>query len=331
MVRISLICMVLIALIAGCAPAQVAKPAVVDEKPAHIMIVYNSDISGPYAAIAGPGLAAWADATDYINNELGGLYGVPWKTTLMDTKAKVDACVGNLPKIMEMKPKPIGMSVSTGAECEALLPLTREAELPTMTSQTVGSLYPVGYQFSVYALYPDTFGYFIDWVVKNWKGTDKPKVALLDWDNPTGRGFYTDEAVAYAKERGVDVVARELFPATAVDVTTQLTRIDNAKADFIFSGTLVNGSYAVASTAYKMGMKIPIVFPMNTSLDLPIIKMNPAAAEGTYFVGGGWPVTDYSNPGIKKAREYWDKNKRPDKDWCSAIILNGWCVNMKFY
>jgi branched-chain amino acid transport system substrate-binding protein len=334
MKRTSLFCITLIALIAvivGCAPAQTTKPVAADEKPPHIMIVYNSDVSGPYAAIAGPALLGWGDAVDYINNELGGLYGVPFKYTMMDTKAKVDACVGNMPKILDMKPRPLGMSVSHAAECEALLPLTREAQLTTMTSQTLGSLYPVGYQFSVYALYPDIFGYFIDWVLKDWKGTGKPKVALCDWDNATGRGFYTDEAAAYAKEKGVDIVARELFPATAVDVTTQLTRIQNAKADYIFSGTLVNGSYAVATTAYKMGMKIPIVFPMNTSYDLPLIKMNTAAAEGTYFVGGGWPLTDYSNPGVKIARGYWDKAKRPDKDWCSAIINNGWAVVMKFY
>jgi ABC-type branched-subunit amino acid transport system substrate-binding protein len=212
-----------------------------------------------------------------------------------------------------------------------MLSLTREAQLPTMTAQTVGSLYPVGYQFSIFALYPDTFGYFCDWLVKNWKGTEKPKVAFCNWDNPIGRGFLTDESAAYAKQKGVEIVANEEFPVSSVDVSTQLLRIQNAKPDWIFSGTLVGGSLAVANTAYKMGLNIPIIFPMNTSLDLPLIKMSPKAAEGTYFNGGGWPVTDYTNPGIKKAREYWDKNKRAEKDWNAAIITNGWCVHMKFY
>ena len=332
--KLIVVFLIIMALLIGCTASPAAapvKPVAQEQKPPHIMIVYNSDISGPYAPIAGPGVAAWTDAAAYINDELGGLYGVPWKITLMDTQGKVDACVANLPKILDMKPKPLGLSLSVSAECEAMLALTREAQLPTMTAQTIGSLYPVGYQFSIYALYPDTFGYFCDWLVKNWKGTEKPKVAFLNWDTSFGRGFVTDETSAYAKQKGVDIVANEFFAVTDIDCSTQLLRIQNAKADWIFSGTMVSGSFAVASSANKLGLNIPIIFPMSGSYDGPIIRMNPKAAEGTYFVGGGWPVTDYTQPGIKKAREYWDKAGRPDKSWCTAIILNGWNVHMKFY
>ena len=326
--------LLVVALAVGCAPKAAptpAQPAGEVQKPEYITIVYNSDVSGPLAALSGPGLLAWPAVTDYINNELGGVYGVEWRYELFDTQGKVDACLTNFTKIKEMKPKPLGMSVSASSESEALLPLTREAKMPTFGGQSLGSLYPVGYQFSTLAIYPDKFGYFVDWLVKNWDGAEPPKVAFLSWDNSFGRGVLTDEVFAYAEEKGVDIVAQELFAVTDVDVTTQLTRIKAVEADWIYSNTAAIGAFGLAKQVKEMGLDTKVVFCFLGALDLGVIAMDPEAAEGTYSVADVWSPTDYTHPGVKLARDYFEQQGKPESMWGSVSLVNGWSVHLKFY
>jgi len=304
-IYLSVITISIIALIVSCAaPAQQPSTQVESvKKPSAIVFYQMLDISGPYAADVQGAIASTNDAFDYLNAK-GGVDGVPWKLVYRDTGGDLKAAIAAYEFFKTQDPPPLLMQITESATNEALKDKLVEDGIIAFTSGAVPSfIYPPRNQYSFVPSYPDVCGYFMDWVVAT---QPKPiKLAFLTWDSVFGRAILTDEVRNYAKEKGIEIVAEEVFGMTQMDVTTQLTRINDKGANWVYSNILGQGEAIVLKSAQQLGLLGKIKFSgcQWTMLKHTLIKMAGPLAEGYVAPSHlrNWEETDV--PYIKLMKE----------------------------
>ncbi len=282
--------------------ATVVKPPVVN-------IVFSNDITGPYGAGNKPYVAGCQDAQTWLNTEMGGIDGVPVNIIFKDTGGKLDQAISNYNQAREMQPKPLFAVVLLSADAAALRDRLTEDKIIGWTSGAAEAVYPAGYMFGQLPSYADSVGAFIDLIKLKWTKTTVPKLAFLTYDNTYGRACVTDEVLAYAKQKGVDVVATEFFAAADVSVTTQMTKIKNAGADYIYTNTAGSGNVLIMKTKKDLNYNVTVCGPC--AMDHPLLQNNPGLYEGSYVVYPYKPTVDQADdPAMAKILQIFNTNKR---------------------
>ncbi|MDY7032588.1 MAG: ABC transporter substrate-binding protein [Thermodesulfobacteriota bacterium] len=290
-------------------------------KPEAVYVAMLADLSGPYA----PGTAGlnsgMKDACEYVNTVLGGIKGVPVKSILRDTGGNVSVAISRYMEVREMKPRPIVLIISVSSESEALKERFAEDKFPCISVVSVPAIYPPAYTFGMAPLWADQFGAFIDWLVETKEGLKDPKhpkVAILTWDTAFGRSVLTDDCFDYAKKKGVEIVAKELFGVMDIDVSTQLFRIRSKKADWIYTCTSFLGPPVIMKSARGFRYKINLC---NAPMDWSLINIGGDVMEG---VTGMLPFEswdDSEHPGIKLVDEWFKKKGRKPSERVLGYLL----------
>ena len=240
--------------ILGCAKPSTPGPAV---KPDKVVIHHFGDLSGPYAPITAPIVSGFKDFAAWFNTEGGGIDGVPIEDMFRDTGNKLDAALAAYAAFKESKPYPIVNMLYGSPESEALRERYIEDKIFCFTnSPSPTCIYPPGYEFSTIPSYTDSFGAFIDWVSGEWaKQTGEDvKLAILTWDNTFGKAILVDETLDYAAKKGVEIVYQDTYGMTELDVSTQMTDIKAAGANWVYDNTLGHGPKVVHGAAAALGM-----------------------------------------------------------------------------
>ena len=295
------------------------------EKPKVIRIACIADLSGPYAPITAPTSFAFLDACQYINDR-GGIRGVKIEPVTRDCGGKVDVGISHYMNIRELDPRPLMLVIVVSSEAAALRERLAEDKIPGFTVTAVPAIYPAAYSFGWFCIYPDMFGGFVDWLMETWKESRPPRVAFLTWDTSYGRGPVTPETYAYAKKKGVEIVATELFGPRDVDVSTQLIRIRGKKADWIYTNTLATGPAVIVKSMSALKYKVNLAGGLGidwTAMAIggkelfeDVVVMEPFAS---------WD--DVDNPGVKLMKEYFEKNNR--KPGHRTLMYNiGWALTL---
>ena len=303
-----LLVIVVPSMLTGCAPKEEKEKAI----PEVIRLAMIADMSGPYAPIVGPAYVSFKDACQYVNEELGGIKGVRIEPVCRDSGGKVDVALSHYMEIREMKPRPLMMSSTVSGEAEAMHDRLIEDQIPALVVASDAAIYPQGYSFGWYVAYSDEFGFFLDWLIGNWKKDRPPRVAVLTWDSTYGRAILTDECLAYAKKKGVKIVATELFGLRDMDVSTQLVRIRDKKADWIYTNTAGHGPVVIAKSINALKYKVNLAGGLG--LDESCIYVGGKVMEGAYSV---YPYASWSEEdveGIKLMSKYYKMNRRKEKD-----------------
>ncbi|MEW6615776.1 MAG: ABC transporter substrate-binding protein [Thermodesulfobacteriota bacterium] len=283
-------------------------------KPKSVKVAFIGDISGPYAAITGATYYGMTDALEYVNKELGGINGVKMEGVIKDDGGRVAVGVSHYMEVREMKPRPAMVYIIVSALGEALRERLAEDKIVAISVTGVPAIYPAKYTFGWFPIYPDLFGAFIDWLKETWKETRAPRVAFLTWDSTYGRGPVTPEAYAYAKSKGVEMVAEELFTPRDVFVGTQLFRIRAKKADWIYTNTTANAPSIIVTSARESAIKINLAGGLGMDWSSVYIA-GKAAMEGAISVYPNTSLDEENHKGIKILRRYFEKNKRKKFDW----------------
>lgn len=332
--------------ILGCAPKPAAPPPAV--KPDKVVIHHFGDLSGPYAPITAPIVAGFKDFAEWFNTEGGGIDGVPIEDMFRDTGGKLDAALAAYAAFRESKPYPIAVMLYGSAESEALRERFIEDKILCFTnSPSPTCIYPPGYEFSTIPSYTDSMGAFIDWVTEDWakKTGEKVKLAILTWDSTYGRAIMVDETRDYAAKKGVEIVAEEVFGLRDMDVSTQLTTIKAAGANWVYDNTLGHGPGAViCKSAEALGMLNHDLYDTTPGLihratgpwgtDESAMYLAPAETEG--MVGSrsfaSWAMPEVE--GIAAAIAAFEKHNRKPQErvmgylaaWCEVYTIC-YCMN----
>jgi branched-chain amino acid transport system substrate-binding protein len=289
------------------------------KKPKEIRVAFIGDFSGPYATSTAPMHDAFTDAVEYINKQ-GGVEGVPVRIVMRDTGGKVDVAISHYMEIREMKPKPKFLILVVSAEGEALRERLGEDKMPTLCVVSTSAIYPAAYTFGWFVLWVDQFGCFIDWLADNEdvkKMGRPPRLAILNWDTTFGRAILTDECYAYAKKKGIEIVATELFGVRDMDVTTQLARIRAKSPDWIYSNTTSHGPGIIAKCANQMGFKVNFA---GAYVDEGTVTVGGRAMEGWIALFSQRSLAEDKHPGINVLREWLRKKNRDPKVWQMGYV-----------
>jgi branched-chain amino acid transport system substrate-binding protein len=282
--------------------------------PKEFVINHVGDMTGPYAPITGAAaVAAMEDFQDFIN-AAGGIKGVKVKCTLHDTRNKRDTALSFYSQVAAQKP-PV-MFLHQSADMEVLKERVAEDKIPTFCySPTPKTIWPPGWLFQTLPEYTDQFGLFIDWMLKNWKGQGKPRIAFVNPDYPYGHTVMTPQCLNYMKQKGVELVARELFPPFDVDATTQMTRVAALKPDWIYSMTIASQPRVILKSAETVGLLGTTRFGMGCwGMDIGAAKVAGGLMEGVVGIQPYWVRSDGNLPTVKKVIEIFEKkNRKPEQ------------------
>src|SRR5438105_8670250 len=210
------------------------------EQPIRMGVVY--DLSGPFAAGGSVACSIGAQIAIDLVNERGGVAGkykvVPINA---DCQSKVDVAINEVERLIGQEKVEIVNGVYASAHA---VPLAAKVEaqkkilwITTAIATAVFKGKNLQYVFRAQihsAQYGDAFVTFVADNAKAKLGTDPQnvKVAILHEDGPYGVGV-ADATERLGKQRGLQLVMREGYSATAPDLSSMVTKLKRAGADVI--------------------------------------------------------------------------------------------------
>ncbi len=298
---------------AATTPAPTAKPATATPQPATpkpaakpvtITVGIVSDMTGPTASGAVweiwgfEDIAKWANETNYVP-------GVNFQTVAYDNRFDVGRSMSGY-ELMKTRGASIVHMQMTGANY-ALNPKYAQDKIVALIPPAPKALVPVGWAFSSDGSYADGAAAGFDWVIKDWKASGKPgkpKLSWLTWDADYGQAG----AIAnwYAVDKGIDVLRNEFYAAQVpTDTSSQLLRIKDAGADYVFSMGVQSAWVTVVKDALRLGLKDKMKFVgIGNAVESDVfINLTKEAGDGTYNVQFLASHNESDLPGIKWLRE----------------------------
>jgi branched-chain amino acid transport system substrate-binding protein len=205
-----------------------------------IGVVY--DLSGPFAAGGSAACAVGAQIAIDLVNERGGVAGkykvIPINA---DCQSKVDVAINEVERLIDQEKVEIVNGVYASAHA---VPLAAKVDaqkkilwITTAIATAVFKDKNLQYVFRG-QIHSDQYGEaFVTFVADNAKaklGADpqKVKVAIIHEDGPYGVGV-ADATERFGKERGLQLIMREGYSATAPDLSSMVTKLKRAGADVI--------------------------------------------------------------------------------------------------
>ncbi len=310
---ISIIVLLVSVICVSCkAVPEVAKPSEV-AAPDSLLCPVCVDLSGPYAAQNQVVINGLTDGLGYVNDH-GGVKGVPLKFAIKDSAGKVENAIAVLHEVLGVTPRPAIVSFLDSAVLVALKDRFVEEKVVNIAGAALSSgLYPPANTFSLYTESGDMFGFFCDWLAET-EAPAKRKLAILTWDNPFGTPVLEDRCLNYARSKGIEIVARELFGVADTTVAEQLQRIKGKGAQWIYTNTLLIGPARINSDAITLGLKDSFKFGLcGIGLSYNTIALG-RGMEGWVGPNSHASFEETNIPGVQVIREQFEKNKRTSVD-----------------
>lgn len=285
-----------------------------------VAVAYAKDIKvGAAINLTGPA-STWGqfhakgqkDYFKYVNEIRGGVAGHKIKMILVDTGYKVPEAVAAVRKFAVRDKVDMIATWSTGAGIAAK-PIIQKYKIPTINYSTGWEILepPIDYMYLPFGSYKLDCYAILEYISAIHQGKDAPKVGLLTYNNAYGRSIHKP-SIEYAKKKNINIVSIEEFPPRTVDLTTELLRLKNKGAEYIFMQILP----AAIISAFKSADRInynPLFLGTWTSTDPDFFKMGGGLIRDRLRMQfpGGLPVD--GTPGINVMKELWKRYKTVDK------------------
>ena len=206
-----------------------------------IVVLSQFPLSGPHGSLPEIGWG-YTDAWTYFNEEAGGVGGKKVKWFMEDMRYDPTVEVSNFTRFSAQHTANEFL-VSTGYITGALKALIKKVNEEEMIPWIDGSFsaeifgkeggpskYP--YYYSLGATYGDQIKVLVKWIAENHSGQGKPRVAFVNSPTSYGRDGLP-EGLAYAKEKGLEIVAQIEYPYSAADATSECMTIRKSNAQYI--------------------------------------------------------------------------------------------------
>jgi len=118
--------------------------------------------------------------------------------------------------------------------------------------------------------------------LKDLAGLEIKKVALLHEDTDFGESTAAGQK-KYLEEVGMEMVIEVKYPASAADLTTEVSKIKAAEPDAVLTVTYLNDAILIAQARESLGMtNIPFIDAAGGTVDPEFITRLGTAAEGIF-------------------------------------------------
>lgn len=227
---------------AGAGLASLALPRVAvlaQNQPLRIGLLH--DLSGPFAGAGSVPLSIGAQlAIDYVNGK-GGIGGkVKIEPVSADSQSKADVAINEAERLLNQEKVDMIVGVYSSAHAVPLAAKVDEQKKILWINSAIATAVLKDKHYK-YVFRPttqsDAYGDAgISFLVDNAKklGSEPKglKIALIDEDGPYGTGVQAADE-RFAKEKGMEVVLKESYSASAPDLSSLVTKLKRARPEAI--------------------------------------------------------------------------------------------------
>lgn len=208
----------------------------------------------------------------YVNEVKGGVAGRRIEMLLVDTGYKVPDAVAAVRKFAVMDKVDMIATWSAG-EGLAAKPIIQQYKIPTINFSTSWEMMveQIDYMYLPFGSYRMDCYAVIDYILTIHQGKSRPKIGLLTYNNAYGRSIHQPTR-EYAAGKPVDIVAIEEFPPKTMDLSTELLRLKQKGAEYVFMQMLPSAIITAFKSADRIGYN-PQFLGTWTSTDPDFFKM----------------------------------------------------------
>lgn len=252
------------------------------------------------------------DYTRYVNEVKGGIAGNKINLIVVDHAYKVPEAVKLVKKFCVEDKVDILNTWDAGSGIMSK-PVFQEYKIPDINYSTYKGFLkpPIAYSYLPFGDYDMDSYAVLEYIKTIHKGKDSPKVGLLTYNNPYGKAIH-DPSKEYAAKYNVNIVGIEEFPPQTLDLKTELLRLKNAGAEYVFMQVLPSAILMALESADRVNYNVPF-FATWTSTDPDFFKRAKGLLRDRLFVQfcGGLPVD--GTPGVKMIEDLGKRYKTVDK------------------
>jgi branched-chain amino acid transport system substrate-binding protein len=282
---------------------------------------------GEIGSLTGPGSSAdqnflfgVLDYAKYFNEQEmipGVTVEIPWRDSARNMERWLSAYEAL---------KARGVHVMMSNETLGLEPFQARVERDQITMYSGNPIqemvYPPRWYYFRSPTWAEQFAVLAEYLMENWQEERPPKLAIITVDSSFGRQVV--RGADYAESLGFEILPLEFVPYVPIDSTTQLLRIREGGADFVYIQWLQLGSGPIMRDAERLGLLDQIQFTgLEYSVGRQMIEMAGAAAEG-YLVPNTLPsFADTDVPGIQLMLDRW-RQEHAEPEPAGPEYIAGW-------
>lgn len=262
------------------------------------------------------------DYIRYVNEVKGGINGKKIDLTVVDHAYKVPEGLKHVKKFCEEKMSMIAMW-DTGLGIQAK-PVIQQYKIPTINYSVGQDILkpPIDYMYLPFGTYILDSYAVLEYIKVIHKGKEEPKVGLLTYNNPYGKTIH-EPSKEYAQKHGLKIVAIEEFPPATVDLSTQLLKLKEAGAQYVFMQILPAGIVSALKAADQIGYNVPF-FGTWTSTDPDFFNLGKGIIRDRVYMQFCGALPQDNTPGIKLYNELLDRYKSAtgfDMSYWEGIVI----------
>ncbi len=280
------------------------------QKPIKVGAIIN--LTGPASTWGQFHARGHRDYFRYVNEVKGGIAGKKIDLTVVDHAYQVPEAVKFVKKFCAEDKMDMIAVWDAGSGIQAK-PIVQEYKVPMLNYSTFQGIIapPMDYVYLPFGSYVMDSYAVLEYIKTIHKGAEPPKVGLLTYNNVYGKSIH-EPSKEYAAKNNINIVGIEEFPPATVDLSTELLRLKERKADYVFVQILPAAIITALKSADRVDLKVPF-FGTWTSTDPDFFNLGKGLIKDRLFMQfpGGLPGDD--TPGIKLMQELWDKFKTVSK------------------
>ena len=259
----------------------------------------------------------------YVNEVKGGVYGNKIDLTVVDHAYKPPEAVKFVKKFCTLDKMDM-IATWDAASGNMVKPIIQKYKTPTINFSTDQAILndPIDYMYLPFGAYNMDSIAILEYIKKIHKGKDRPKVGLLTYMNAYGKTIH-EPCKEYAAANDIDIVGIVAFPKETVNLDTELLRLKNLGAEYLFLQILPAHIIMVFQAADRIKYDVPF-FGTWTATDPDFFKRGKGLIRDrmTMQFSGALPVD--KTPGIELLEELYDRYKTVssfDNSYWEGVVI----------
>ena len=234
----------------------------------------------------------------YINEVKGGIAGNKINLTVVDHAYKVPEALKYVKKFCTSDKMDMIATWDAGSGIMAK-PIIQKYKVPNINYSTYQGILkpPVAYAYLPFGSYVMDSYAVLAYIKAIHKGSAPPKVGLLTYNNAYGKSIHKPSQ-EYASKNNIEIVAIEQFPPKTLDLNTELLRLKDKGAEYIFMQCLPSAIIMALQSADRVNYDVPF-FGTWTSTDPDFFKRGAGLIRDRMHMQFPGCLPGDGTPGIK--------------------------------
>ncbi len=248
----------------------------------------------------------------YINEVKGGIAGNKIDLTVVDHAYKVPEALKYVKKFCTSDKMDMIATWDAGSGIMAK-PIIQKYKVPNINYSTYQGILkpPVAYAYLPFGSYVMDCYAVLGYIKAVHKGSGPPKVGLLTYNNAYGKSIH-DPSQEFASKNNIEIVAIEQFPPKTLDLNTELLRLKEKGAEYIFMQCLPSAIIMALQSSDRVDYDVPF-FGTWTSTDPDFFKRGKGLIRDRMHMQFPGCLPGDGTPGIKLLMDLWDRYKTVSK------------------